>query len=855
MLVVGGNEPALRMMVALEYMKGKSTEEIAKRLPELYQGSNGFKLNGIEATAWFDEQCIHIARGKTARFAPSRQVISWQEAAERIGKLLESGEYATNVELVEAPGYERTKVAESLWYLVHDLSEAGREQGCLASLHELGSGGFPDATKALADKLADGAFRSVLMVEYQRFLETYRDDPSVLRFHYHKLERLEQQLEELSLPLREYHTDRMMAPIIPQFITNDEINESLCGGSGFSGGKARIYAYWQSGHSAQDKANFLKNEYGTGGHSHALSGASGSGEDHDAKGIRYTKPGCDKVQLSWSQVATRIDDLVKQGRYFDKDALEQYQQEKQAVQKNQRAFDAYNEIKEAHPDDIVLYQVGDFFEMYGEDAKIAAQKLAINLTTRLIPDVGRVDMCGIPSHTLEQYTELLRESHGVTISAIAQGETERKTYTMPSINHEAERAIDAMEAEFGADGSRAFGSPTVHEPEALEQDSEEDSPFVQQVMRDAEAIASEEESYERFSVIETEKGYAIWDDIRNEIYVDEQGVREEFTSEWQANDYLQEVKKAVSEKEAAEWLYVEQSKLSAEVEADVLTNEEFAAKYLIPGQTVVEMDDRTFRVESVDLSIDKVELRDVTFANAVGFPIFRVEHFGTMRHLLEQQMESQTQQPDHFIHHYYVVEDLQVRGALQLKEYGTFEEGMAAYQSLPTDKIKALGVQNTRTPLPGSLDLIQCKDGQDTLISDYEQVDGWQNPEILEVVAKLNTMLQENSVIRVPAENYVITDDNLGEGGAKLKYVRNVAAIRTLFALEEENRTPTLEEQEILANYVGWGGLADAFDPNKPAWAQEYANLKNLLPEREYEAARASALNAHFTSPTVIRAI
>ena len=332
MLLVGGNEPALRMMVALEYMKGKSTEEIAKRLPELYQGSNGFKLNGIEATSWFDEQCIHIARGKTARFAPSRQVISWQEAAERIGKLLESGEYATNVELVEAPGYERTKVAESLWYLVHDLSETGREQGCLASLQELGSGGFPDATKALADKLVDGEFRSVLMVEYQRFLETYRDDPSVLRFHYHKLERLEQRLEELSLPLREYHTDRMMAPIIPQFITNDEINESLCGGSGFSGGKARIYVYWQSGHSAQDKANFLKNEYGTGGHSHALSGASGSGEDHDAKGIRYTKPGCDKVQLSWSQVATRIDDLVKQGRYFDKDALEQYQQEKQAAE-------------------------------------------------------------------------------------------------------------------------------------------------------------------------------------------------------------------------------------------------------------------------------------------------------------------------------------------------------------------------------------------------------------------------------------------------------------------------------------------------------------------------------------------
>ena len=111
-LTVGGNEANLRMMVALEYMKGKSTEEIAKRLPALYRGSNGFKLDSHEVSAWFDEQCIHLARGKTARFAPSRQIVSWQEAAERIGKLLENGEYATNVELVEAPGYERTKVAE-----------------------------------------------------------------------------------------------------------------------------------------------------------------------------------------------------------------------------------------------------------------------------------------------------------------------------------------------------------------------------------------------------------------------------------------------------------------------------------------------------------------------------------------------------------------------------------------------------------------------------------------------------------------------------------------------------------------------------------------------------------------------
>ena len=106
-----------------------------------------------------------------------------------------------------------------------------------------------------------------------------------------------------------------------------------------------------------------------------------------------------------------------------------------------------------------------------------------------------------------------------------------------------------------------------------------------------------------------------------------------------------------------------------------------------------------------------------------------------------------------------------------------------------------------------------------------------------------------------PAGNFHITDDHLGEGGAKLKYARNIEAIRTLFKLEQEHRGATAEEQQVLSQYVGWGGLADAFDPGKDSWAKEYAELKGLLSEDEYAAARSSTLNAHYTSPTVIRGI
>jgi len=107
----------------------------------------------------------------------------------------------------------------------------------------------------------------------------------------------------------------------------------------------------------------------------------------------------------------------------------------------------------------------------------------------------------------------------------------------------------------------------------------------------------------------------------------------------------------------------------------------------------------------------------------------------------------------------------------------------------------------------------------------------------------------------VPAGNFHITDDHLGEGGAKQKYARNIEAIRTLFKLEQEHRGATAEEQQVLSQYVGWGGLADAFDPGKDSWAKEYAELKGLLSEDEYAAARSSTLNAHYTSPTVIRGI
>ena len=709
-LLLGSNTDDARKIVVLDYMKQKPVDEIAQTLKQVYHGGFGLKEDSGNISAWYAGDGIHLAKGSSAIDSPRAQIIPWEDAAKRIGELLDSGRYATNVELVEAPGFEREKIAQSLWYLYHDLSDEAKEMGFFPSLSELRSNSFPEETAWLAEQLKQPEFLAAMKEEYRGFMIAHDADRSLLRFHYHKLDGIEKRLNELGAPVREYQTDMMQMPLVRQFITDDEVNADLTRGSGFTGGKRRIYEYWQDNHSVKDKAEFLKHEYGTGGHSHACSGATHSGQDHDAKGVRYTKSGCDKVQMSWTQVAQRIDSLMQKGRY-------------------------------------------------------------------LTPE------------------------------------------------EEAERqAIEAAKAD----------------------------PL--------------EDVNERFAVVDTEDGeYAIWDEQTGAYYVDPEGVTEYFDDEWLANDYLEEVRQSVAAMEAL------QPEESAESIVEPVA-ETPAWNYQV-GDTVY-LEDTAFVVEQI--TDREVQLRDPSLL----YPIFRAENRSRFEEMLSQDERNNAvrtggeaeekpvtegiqneispetvQQPDHFIDHFYVAEDIQKRGALDIKEYSSFEDALRAYHALPSTQTKALGAMNTRKPLPGSLDFVQCVEGKDTIIQDYAKVDGWQNAEVMDIIAQIEQSITTREVPPVPAVNFHITDDHIGEGGPKQKFARNIEAIETLFKLESENRNATPEEQEILSNYVGWGGLADAFDPDKGNWVQEYTTLKNLLSEDEYAAARASTLNAHYTSPTVIRSI
>ena len=474
-LRLGGNTYRQRERIVAAFEEQKSTTEIADTLKTLYHGGNG--IGSI--TAWYAEDGIHLSHGKTARYDKSAQVISWESAAERIGQLLQDGQFATNVELAEAAGYERSLLAEKFWNLYHDFSEEAREAGYLPILSNNPGRGFPEESAWLTEQLKSPEFRQNLAEEYADFWTAYQQDRDLLRFHYHKPKEIWENLQDLSLPRTTFTSQLTEVPSVKQFISEDEIDAAMTRGSGFEGGKGRVFTFFQEPHTDKEKVDFLKHKYGIGGHSHALSGAMKSDESHDGKGLHYKKDGCPDVHFTWEKVAKRITDLIQKGRYlteqeqaeYDKIQAEKALAEEDALQAQQPdpAVWEYNGVKERHPDDIILYQMGDFFELYGEDAKTAAAELDLNLTTRAIPGGGRVEMCGFPANRLEQVVEQLRDKHDVTISAVPKGGRERQEYSMPSIDHEAEQHINAQEAEFGADGTRVFqeteaaAAPTIRE--------------------------------------------------------------------------------------------------------------------------------------------------------------------------------------------------------------------------------------------------------------------------------------------------------------------------------------------------------------------------------------------------------
>ena len=999
-LRLGGNTDRQRERIVAAFEKQKSTAEIAAYLQNLYTGGNG--IGSI--TAWYAEDGIHLSHGKSARYDKSAQVISWESAAERIGQLLQTGQFATNVELSEAEGYERSLLAEKFWNLYHDFSDEARESGYLPSLANNPGRGFPEESAWLTEQLKSPEFRQTLAEEYAAFWTAYQQDRDLLRFHYHKPKEIWGNLKDLSLPRTAFTSQMTEVPAVKQFITEDEIEAAMTRGSGVSGGKGRIFAYFQNSHTDKEKVDFLRHEYGIGGHSHALSGAGGSWEDHDGKGLHYKKGGCPDVHFTWEKVAKRITDLIQKGRYlteqeqeeFDKIQAEKALAEEDALQAQPPDTEPANVLREDVPEQpiptlrelherykhIVLEAVTQDIRYRNacghsdyENAMIecnAAVRRAILAShdielIRLFSDVPEFRQRlhrEVADETYPKLHELLRPLSDNDIDRAIQdwnGRIESKHAVVRYMkDHAREKDTAAWLAhEFdGGDGKTPFAvRPESPEGTALlwpkvqrriaqlikedrfytqvEQDNLDDvdpiairetlaqrgivnghvvepekldnDPFVQQVMRDVEAISRETAQADQPEQPSPGNSRV---PVSDKEYAAARGTVRERTSydptvpPYHVGDivYLDDRAHQITElrDDTVELLPTgmsypiyraeRQEQFEQLLRAD--NRNDFYTEFLPANPDAVDQDLRDVLAHGLIGEADKAELsqllhngksnREVALWLSRAYPNIvetmeletgdTADYRTTPEGIELEVLDAEEKRLAMLFFRWDEVAPL-LRGlyARQLDGFGQerpepaaetpayHAETVAVYPGdknhLPYDVVvQTLRTDEPEPPAPA----IEPEKTLDEVLDEHPisiQVNGeWQTfPNARAAEEAAYGEYKEN--LRRTAENFRITDDHLGEGGPKAKFQANIEAIKLLKYLEETTGQATPEQQQVLSRYVGWGGLADAFDPDKESWSKEYSQLKELLTPEEYAAARGSTLNAHYTSPTVIRAI
>ena len=729
-LCTGGNEPNSAERIAVFYMRERPEQENEEFLRREFGRANGrgIEYEGRKYAVWFLEDGIHLAQGDSVRTGYSKTVVTWEQASARILELLEAGTYLSASELAQAPDKVLHEAMDALLMTARDLNEEGRAQGLFPqtlAIHDQHKG-YPELDEDMVAFAKTEGGLQTLAQEYHAFLDAYAAAPEIMRFRLsdYNTHRIGVVLDGLPYPERHFTAQPNFLRQCKMFITQDEIDQFFLRDS--VDRRLAVYSHFCYPHTLEEQQKFIKNQFGE----YSGGGCAGYNHSKTHKGLEYVRDygfkKYDTVHLTIPNVVKEYQKLITQQRFPGEDAIAKIPE----YERRQVARAIYSSLYNA-PDNVPRpYYMGmDYYQA----VPLIEEELQDKSTAMWLMDALNARL----------------------------GEMQKDDHSYKSV-HEAKYQLIAY-----LDGTFSLFN---HRHDAPQQERS----FVEQVAEDAARLAAEQPpAYERFSVIETDDGYAVWDDIRDEIYVDSEGVRETFPSEWQAEDYLEQVRKAVNEKEAAEWLYVEQSRNTAAKPEQPQSEPVSTADPVIVG-TRLTIDGRQFEVDSVDDHTQNVSLRDVTFEGGTGFPIFRKESIDYVRaHMEQPDMVRETAAPQ-------------------------ADEPPAVLTPPKKKKQNALAY-----PLDA--------DGR----------------------------------------NYRITDDHIGEGAPLERFQRNLDAIRTLKTMEAENRSATAEEQAVLAQYVGWGGLADFFDEKNP----RYNELKDLLTDAEYAAARESTLTAFYTPPVVIRGI
>ena len=604
-------------------------------------------------------------------------------------------------------------------------------------------------------------------------------------------------------------------------------NELRRHGSGFAGGKQRIMALYQTQPDRKLRAKALAKEYGIGGHSHDFLDGSRGFVNHDWKGLEFDHyPDHQKITLKWAQVEKYIDLMIQSDRYLTDKEKEHYTPPAPVSVKPDGAIDhAKNLIREFCQEEY------DSEPNFSDLSKIGIAYT--HATDEDIPIQVNVDLVG---YRVERYLgEVLID--------------ERQYESLEDLTETELEALDFSELVSVTDEElEHYHSKAEERPALLPLDAATEYNALKEQHPDA-LVGFEQNGQFEFYADDAQKVSEL---LGGKLLEKETALGTVPVIGFPRDQWAYRAKQLW---QCGENIYL------AGLNEDGTHHQ---TKYLrredyLPLGTTIHMEGRAFRVDNVNFGKDSVTLQDVALAE-MRMPIFREEPLALVRELYEQEQDVMEHPlPDYKVGDSVIVDlptrtiegtigyvgetDVRIDTSAQGQSWDNevinkrqFEDGLRQNEQVttqPDDTVKTVAIypaEENRMPY-------------DIVI----QTIGSKSP-------ALDAVEPERSTLEL-AGNFHITDDDLGVGGPKQKFARNIEAIRTLFKLEEEHRGATAEEQQVLSQYVGWGCLADAFDPNKDGWAKECAELKGLLSEDEYAAARSSTLNAHYTSPTVIRSI
>ncbi len=600
-------------------------------------------------------------------------------------------------------------------------------------------------------------------------------------------------------------------------------NELRRHGSGFAGGKQRIMALYQTQPDRKLRAKALAKEYGIGGHSHDFLDGSSGFVNHDWKGLEFDHyPDHQKITLKWAQVEKYIDLMIQSDRYLTDKEKEHYTPSVPiTVEPDATLTHAKNLIREFCQEEY------DSELDFSDLSKIGVAYT--HATDEEIPIQVNVDLVG---YRVERYLgEVLID--------------ERQYESLEELTETELEALDFSELVSVTDEElEHYHSKAEERPALLPLDAAAEYNALKEQHPDV-LVGFEQNGQFEFYADDAQKVSEL---LGGKLLEKETALGTVPVTGFPSDQWVYRAKQLW---QCGENIYL------AGLNEDGTHHQ---TKYLrredyLPLGTTIHMEGRAFRVDTVNFDKGSVSLQDVALAE-MRIPVFREEPLALVRELYEEQDMMESLLPDYKVGDNVVVElptrtiegkvgyvgetDVRIDTSAQGQSWDNevvnkqqFEEGLRQNEPNSTRPVRT---EKTVAVYPAK---------ENNLPFDI----------VIQTISTESPTVEAERPTLELAGNFHLTDDHLGEGGAKQKYARNIEAIRTLFKLEEEHRGATAEEQQVLSQYVGWGGLADAFDPNKENWSAEYTQLKELLSEDEYAAARASTLNAHYTSPTVIRGI